>query len=232
MFDPRISVVIPVYNGERFLGEAIGSVLSQAERPLEVIVIDDGSTDGSAEVARAFPSVNYVYQANAGQAEARNQGAALATGEFLAFLDADDVWMPDKLTWQLAAFAAEPHLDAVFGHAEQFVEAGSPHEVAEKLRILPAQLPSAMLIRRQRFLQLGGYPTGLRVAEVVDWYARALESGLKAITLDQVVYRRRIHGANTTLRNRPATSDYLAVVRSALRRRRSAAIPASNEIPG
>jgi glycosyltransferase involved in cell wall biosynthesis len=214
------SVVIPVYNGERFLGEAIGSVWAQSYRPLEIIVVDDGSTDGSARVAKSFSPVVYVHQANSGQAAARNHGVELARGELLAFLDADDVWLPDKLSWQMAALAADPNLDAVFGNAEQFLEPGTSGVLPPAFHVLPAQLPSAMLIRRERFQQVGGYLPGWRVAETIDWYARALEFGLKMSTLDRVVYRRRIHGRNLTLQKEGVAADYLAVVRAALGRSR------------
>ena len=217
MPEPLVSVVIPVYNGERYLAEAIRSVLAQAHRPLEVLVVDDGSTDGSARVAGVFAPVLYTYQANAGQAAARNRGVELARGELLAFLDADDVWLPDKLARQMAALAADPALDMVFGHAEQFVEGGG---LPDGPRAMPAHLPSALLIRRHQFNRVGGYRTHWRIAEVVDWYARALEAGLKSVTLDQVVYRRRIHGGNVTLRQQGPQDAYLAVIRAALARRR------------
>src|SRR5436305_1029668 len=90
---PMISVIIPVYNGERYLGEAIESVLAQSYHWLEIILVDDGSTDGSATVAKQFsPAVQVVRQPNLGAGAARNRGIALAQGEFLAFLDADDLW--------------------------------------------------------------------------------------------------------------------------------------------
>ena len=231
MPESLVSVVIPVYNGERFLGEAIDSIRAQSYRPLEIIVVDDGSTDGTARVAKSYSPVVYVYQANSGQAAARNHGVELASGEFLAFLDADDVWMPDKLSRQMAAIASDPNLDSVFGNAEQFLEPGTSGVLPPAFHVLPAQLPSAMLIRREKFQQVGGYLPGWKVAEAVDWYARALEFGLKMSTLDRVVYRRRIHGGNVTLQKEGATAEYLAVVRAALGRSRDRT-PGSASPPG
>ena len=97
-----ISCVIPVFNGERYLGEALESVLAQSYQPLEVIVVDDGSTDETAEVARRYGErVRYVWQPNAGETAARNLGLTAAHGEFIAFLDADDVWDSEKLERQI-----------------------------------------------------------------------------------------------------------------------------------
>jgi glycosyltransferase involved in cell wall biosynthesis len=230
--EPLVSVVVPVYNGERFLAEALGSIFAQDYRPLEVVVVDDGSTDGSARVARGFAEVVYAHQPNAGPAAARNLGARLARGDFLAFLDADDVWLPGKLTRQMAALATDPGLDMVFGHAEQFVEAGAAGVALTGPAVLPAHLPGALLIRRHRFDQVGGYQTDWIIGEVVDWYARAMEAGLKALTLDQVVYRRRLHGANLTLRQPEPRGAYLAVVRAALARRRGRPAGAAGDDPG
>src|SRR5437763_5703586 len=104
MTDGRVSVVIPVRNGERFLADAIGSALGQSRPPLEVIVVDDGSSDSTAEVAQAFGSaVHCVSQPPLGVATALNCGVNLARGDLLAFLDADDVWMHEKLELQVAA---------------------------------------------------------------------------------------------------------------------------------
>jgi glycosyltransferase involved in cell wall biosynthesis len=111
-----ISVVISVYNGEEFLADAISSVLAQTGVELELIVVDDGSTDGTPAVARSFtdPRVTVLRQDNRGVAGARNAGIARAHGEFIAFLDADDVWLPDKLRRQMELFAGDPELGLAF----------------------------------------------------------------------------------------------------------------------
>ena len=219
-----VSVVIPVYNGERFLAQALESVHAQTYRPIEVIVVDDGSSDRSGEVARRFASVRCLRQDNAGQAVARNRGAAMATGGFLAFLDADDLWLADKLERQMAAFRDAPEMVAVFGWAEEFVEAGQRHG-GRPLRRLPAQLPSAMLIRRAAFQQLGGYDPRWRLAEVADFYSRLQEEGLACRTLDRIVYRRRLHGRNIGVLAGSERKGYVDVVAAALARRRKRSAP-------
>src|SRR5687768_9695612 len=128
---PLVSVIVPVHQGERYLGEAVESVLAQTYAPIELIVVDDGSTDRSADIARGFgPVVRYVYQVNAGQSAARNHGVRLARGPLLAFLDDDDSWSPGKLALQVAALASDPCLEAVFGHVRQFVSPDLPPEAA------------------------------------------------------------------------------------------------------
>src|SRR5262245_16865951 len=131
MTDPQsISVIIPVYNGERYLAEALVSVLAQTHPPTEIIVVDDGSTDTTAQIAQRYaPRIHYHFRprgAVSGAAAARNHGAYLAQGDYLAFLDADDVWLPDKLRLQMAAFAHDPALDQVFGHVQQFISPELP----------------------------------------------------------------------------------------------------------
>src|SRR2546427_4231674 len=115
MTKPVVSVVIPVYNGERYLADAIQSVLDQTYQNLEVIVVDDGSTDGSAAVAKRFgDAIRYVRQANGGVCQARNTGISVARGTYLAFLDQDDLWLPDKLAVQVAYLESHPEVGAVY----------------------------------------------------------------------------------------------------------------------
>jgi glycosyltransferase involved in cell wall biosynthesis len=222
-----ISVIITTYNYERYLVEAIRSVLTQSHLPQEVIVVDDGSTDGTAITAQRFGErVRYDYQPNGGIGAARNRGLALARGQFLAFLDADDLWLPDKLERQFAAFVVEPDLDMVSGYVQQFV---SPELDAEqKARLIcptepsPGYLPGALLIRRQVFDCVGPFRTDLRVGEFIDWHARATELGLTSRMLADVVLKRRLHTTNQSLSHGAARpqADFLRVLKGALDRRR------------
>lgn len=225
---PLISAIIPVFDGERYLGQAIDSALAQTYRPLEVVVIDDGSTDGSAAVARRYPAgVECHRQPHGGIGAARNRGAGLARGAFFAFLDADDLWTADKLERQAAALAGDARLDMVFGAVRQFV---SPEldDAARRRIVYPDGVmagyhPGAMLIRRDSFFRVGPFRTDCRVGEFIDWYARAMELGLRAEALLQPVMWRRLHAANQGIRQRQASADYLQVLKAALERRRAAA---------
>jgi glycosyltransferase involved in cell wall biosynthesis len=220
-----VSVVIPAFNAEAYLKEAIESVVAQTLAPFEVIVVDDGSEDGTADVAESIGEpVTCVRQARAGAAGARNRGVRLAAGEQLAFLDADDLWLADKLLLQVAALSEATEVDLVFGHVEHF---HSPELTRpEKARIkrpsgaTPGICLGAMLIRREAFNRVGGFATRWSIGEFVDWYARAVDSGLKSLVLPEVVMRRRLHPANMGLNRCVSQSDYVGVLRTVLERRR------------
>jgi len=226
---PSISVIIPVHNGQRYLGEAIDSVLSQGDYSLDVLVVDDGSSDDSAKIAKSFgPAVRYHYQSQKGAAQARNTGLALTEGRLIAFLDADDIWMANKLTAQLAALTKHTNLDMVFGHTEQFVSPELDDEGRRTLRCptepMPAYIPSAMLVRRDSFNVVGPFSSDFDIGEFVDWYARAMDADLSSLMLPEVLLRRRIHRTNQGVTKRESyQAEYMRILRKSLQRRRAAA---------
>lgn len=218
-----ISVIIPVYNGAPYLGEAIESVLSQTVRPAEILVIDDGSTDCTAQVAKSYP-VRYICQSHQGVSVARNFGVAQSHGKLIAFLDADDLWLPHKLATQLEVLQTHPEVEAVFGQVEQFgtIENGertrSVRFVGEAIN---APHVGTMLIRRDAFLRVGGFEPRWLVAQFVDWYARAEEANLRMHFFPEVLLRRRVHGKNLTLHMKQiGEREYLQVLTEKLSRRR------------
>ncbi|HET7738849.1 MAG TPA: glycosyltransferase family A protein [Tepidiformaceae bacterium] len=214
-----ISVVIPAYNREQYLAAAISSTRAQTVTPSEIIVVDDGSTDGTAEVGRQL-GVTLIQQANKGCGEARNAGVAAASGEFLAFLDSDDAWTPRKLELQVAALTKDPALDMVFGEVIQF--RGDPPAPDDQLASRePGIVAGAMLIRRETFLRVGPFDPSLRVGEFIDWHARAKDIGLRELILPEVVLLRRLHDSNLGLEAAAARIDYTRVARAALARRRA-----------
>jgi len=217
---PLVSVVIPAYNAEAFLPAALESVLSQDGVSLDIIVVDDGSTDSTAAVlGRYREQVRVLRQDNAGSGAARNRGAAGARGDYLAFLDADDLWAPGKLSRQLAALAREPILDLVWGGVREFRDGDDP--AVSDLPVLAAPHPGAALLRREAFERTGGFSETFRQTEVVEWATRILEVELRQAGIEDVVMYRRLHGANKGLGNAAARSEYLAVLKRHLDRRRS-----------
>jgi len=221
-----ISVIIAVYNAERYIGEAVESALRQTLPPAEVIVIDDGSTDRTSEVAQSFgDAIRYERRSRAGFAAGRNRGVELSTGDYLSFLDADDRFVPDKLERQLSALLEEPEVDAVFGHVREFISPDLDPAVAERLRRpipdAPWPTPNLMLVRRESFLRVGPFSTALRVGVGVDWYARAVEAPLKMSMLPAVVLERRLHAENNGLREKDSRAQYLHVLKASLDRRRA-----------
>ena len=226
--NPLISVMIGAYNAAPYLGEAIESVFAQDYEPIELIVVDDGSTDGTADVARSFAEVQVVQQENGGNGAARNRAVENASGELYAFLDADDRFTPGKLTLQKAALDADPGLDIVFGHVREFLSPELDEETRAGLRPpapepMPWTAPNLMLVRRASFERVGPFTTAVRVGVTVDWFARAAEAGLRYSILPDVVLERRLHTQNNGLRESASRSQYLEVIRQAMERRRAAA---------
>jgi glycosyltransferase involved in cell wall biosynthesis len=231
---PLVSVMIGAYNAAPYLGEAIESVFAQDYEPLELIVVDDGSTDGTADVARSFPQVKVICQENGGNGAARNRAVENASGELYAFLDADDRFTLGKLSLQKAALDADPGLDMVFGHVREFLSPELDEETRASLRPpapepMPWTAPNLMLIRRESFQRVGPFTTAVRVGVTVDWFARAAEAGLRHTILPEVVLERRLHTQNNGLRERASRSQYLEVIRQAMERRRAAAEAAPPE---
>lgn len=216
---PPIGVVMPVYNRAGMLGEAIRSVLCQEAVPSEIIVVDDGSSDGSGDVARAFgPPIRVIAQANAGLAAARNAGIAVASGEWIAFLDSDDLWPADSLVRRAEALAAEPSLDAVFGRYDCFT--AEPPEANRLGRPRDAILCPAMLIRRAALERVGRFDESRRLGEFIDWFSRARDAGLRYRILPDLVLWRRVHSGNMVRERRAEFSEYPRLIKAALDRRR------------
>jgi glycosyltransferase involved in cell wall biosynthesis len=221
-----VSVLIPAYNAGPYLGEALDSVLAQTYRPLEVIVADDGSEDDTVEVARSYGDpVRLVQQERGGNGAARNAAVAVAGGQYYAFLDADDRFMPGKLQAQMDALDGDPGLDVVFGHVREFVSPELSAEVKATIRPpadpQPWAAPNLMLIRREAFERVGLFATHLRVGVTVDWYARATEIPLQSFVLPKVVLERRLHTQNNGRREQDAQAQYIQVLKASMDRRRA-----------
>jgi len=224
MTTASISVVIPAYNAVRYIAEAIESVFAQDLQPAEIIVIDDGSTDGTGELVRQWSNITLVRQDNAGVAAALNHGIRLAQGELIAFLSADDVWVREKLQLQFAA-ACQPG-QLVFGHMQHFISPELTAEVAKSLVCPPDPMPAfsagTLLTRRDAFATVGPLSETFAVGEFMEWYGRATDKGLRATMLSQVVSRRRVHASNHSTATLRQTS-YAPVLHAILARRRAEA---------
>lgn len=225
-----MSAIVVVRDGARYLPEALASALAQSPAPAEVIVVDDGSVDGSRRVAEGFgPSVRVVVQEPSGIAAARNRGVATARGELIAFLDADDVWPAGALASRIRAFAADPPPDIVWGWVRHFRSPDLAPELAARVRCPPGRHPAHLaggaLISRAAFARVGPFAGELRVGEFVDWVARARELGHREATVPEVVLHRRVHADSHTRRHRDDLTDLTVVVRRSLQRRRGGSAP-------
>jgi glycosyltransferase involved in cell wall biosynthesis len=208
-----VSVIIPVYNSAHYLGTALRSVFQQRYQPVEVIVINDGSTDDLgavlAELQRQIPggyaahsktSIRYCEQPNAGPASARNRGVALANGSLLAFLDADDWWHPEKLQRQVDRLCQEPTLGYVLSHMAVHLETATAWPVslnqAHYRNEPPCILPSALLVWRTIFEQVGNFDEHYRYSDDADWFLRAKDAAIPFAVLPERLVYKRIHATN------------------------------------
>ena len=217
--NPLLSVIIAVYNRELFLAEAIDSVLAQTYSPVEIIVIDDGSDDNSASIAKRYHSVKYFYQSKSGISTALNNGLSHITGDYIAFLDSDDIWEESKLSLQMELLKKEPFIEGVFGHHQQFMCNEDSLKIMNPI-ILSAPLKQTLLIKRDSFKRVGLFDTSLILGDFIDWYKRATDMDLKFYMLPDVVLKRRIHENNSSVLHQYAVKDYVRIMKAALDRKR------------
>jgi glycosyltransferase involved in cell wall biosynthesis len=214
-----VAVIIPVRNGADFIGEALHSVCDQTARPREIIVVDDGSTDSTAEIVATFPDVIYQHQPSSGAAEARNAGARRATMPFLSFLDADDLWTPRKTELQLRTMLERPELEIVSGRMQQFHTSESGKVILQG-EPLDSRLLTVLLVRREAFWRVGPLSSAWVLGETIDWWARAIDLNVCHAGLRALVYLRRQHSKNIGRTIDKPGGEYLKMLRAVIERRR------------
>jgi glycosyltransferase involved in cell wall biosynthesis len=222
---PLVSSILTAYNGESFLAESIASAVSRSYRPMEIIVVDDRSTDGTAEVVQSFEGVRYIHQKNQGLAAAMNVGIQAAMGGFLAFLDMDDLWTPNKLELQVGYLMEHPSGDYLIAKTRKFLEPGVklPSRMTRDLALTEAVIlnPGTLVARREVFKAAGMFDRSYAHAADFDWFIRAKEAGLRMAICPEVLLHRRIHGSNLSLRTQAKTSKFMRAVRASVKRRRT-----------
>lgn len=221
--NPLVSVIIPVYNGDCYLAEAIDSVLAQTYQSIELIVVDDGSTDRTAAIAQSYRNVRYIFQANQGNGIAKNTGILAANGEFIAFLDADDLWQSHKLSAQVNHLLNYPDIDYVLCQMHTFLGAGIdwPNWV-KKDQIesdVPAYIPSALTIRKRAIEKIGNFNPTYKYSNDADWFFRAQDAGILNFVIPQVLLSRRIHDTNLSHQTQSMNSELLQIVKSSVSRK-------------
>ena len=218
---PFVSLIIPLYNAERFIAEAIESVKKQKYPSLEIIVIDDGSTDTSRTIIeQQYPEVIYSFQENKGPAAARNAGILLAKGEYLAFLDADDVWEIQAIQSLVKTFRENTEIDFVMGKIQlmkwdddkkNFVNNGTPFW---------AHQLGSLMIRRKVALEVGLFDETFKHSEDAEWISRLIDNGKKLKLIEKCVIEYRIHGNNWSLSKNIMTNNFFKVLRASIHRKR------------
>jgi len=217
-----VSVIVPVLNAARHLQAAIDSVLMQHPRPSEIIVIDGGSTDGSREIAAGYPCLRVLSQEGRGLARARNQAIHASSGGFVAFCDADDVWMPFSLAHRLQALEDDPTLLAVIGHVTVVEFDGIRATAAQQSRCgqsRPGFTPGALLVKRQAFETIGEFDESLTIGCDSDWFVR-LQASHPVCILSETVLQKGARSASLSADTATYRRELLTVAKRFIEHRR------------
>lgn len=219
-----ISVIVPTYNYAPYLKASLDSIFSQIDAVIQVIVIDNASTDETDAVLSHYRDrILYLKRAqNEGAGAARNEGVRLAEGTYLAFLDADDLWSPDKLFLQKEAINSVSSPDMVFSHVQNFYSPELDETMRSRLRFpknaIQGIVPSTFFIRKDRFLEVGFFDPTLKAGEFIEWYARAKNLGLTTEILPDVLALRRVHEGH--LGKRAHHQDYCRILSAQIKQRK------------
>ena len=221
----KIEVVIPVYNAGRFIREGVDSVLNQSGDHLEKIwLINDGSQDNTGEILdqlqQSHPFVKALHQENKGVSAALNLGISKVNTEWVAFLDADDLWLPGRLSAQIELLEKQPELQAVSGFIEEFEDFPPGEKYPYKARESVGEWlsRSTFLCEKSLFDRFGYFDEQLKVGEFIDWFQKVRKSEIGYQMIPQVLAKRRIHGANLTIM--ADKQDYLRLIRKQIDTRR------------
>lgn len=223
--DSRISVIIAVWNGEKYLRKAIESALEQDYPNIEMIVVNDGSTDGTQQVIDAFGSrIRSLHQENRGLGAARNRGIEASTGNYIAFLDHDDYWEKGKLSLQIKQWRLEQD-PLVFSFVKQFICSSLEEEEKRKLSVneipMPGYIAGTLLISKKRFYEVGPFIEEKEVGEFIDWFLRAKERQLPIAIIPEITLYRRVHQNNMGRQKELyKQTHYLKILKASLDRRR------------
>jgi len=221
-----VSVLCAVYNTAQFIRAALESALAQSQPADEVIVIDDGSSDDSAAIAEATPGVRTIREVHRGVAPTRNIALTHARGELVAWLDADDIWTPDKLAVQVAYMDAHPDVGMTFTHQRLVFEPGikQPYWVRDAMigQDSPVAGTCSMVVRRALFDQIGGFDASKTPADDTDWIIRAKNAGIPYMILPEMLLFRRVHAGNLSTTLPLGKSKLLGLLRDSIQRQREA----------
>jgi glycosyltransferase involved in cell wall biosynthesis len=225
---PLVSVIMPVFDGEAFLAEAIDSILSQSYRAFELIVVNDGSTDGSADIVEGFLSgsgkVRCVCQENAGVSAARNRGIEACSGDLIAFLDQDDRWYENALKTHVTFHEQHPEVGYTLAQQVCFLDGMTEPPGWFRLQKLdvphPGYLPGTLVVKRSLFDQIGLFDIRYPISSDADWFARARDSKAPMSILPETLLQRRIHAGNQSRHSRKIQGELTQLLHASIQRKR------------
>jgi len=225
MNNPLVSVIMVVKNGEHFIKSAVESVFKQIHQPMEIIVVDGQSNDRTAEIAKTIQGVKYIYQHDQGLANARNKAIELSMAKFIAFLDYDDIWLPNKLSKQIDHLVSFPDIQATITwlrfiiEPEYFLQYSSIQNNYQKDQI--GYTPSALVARKELFQKIGLFDPVFSSGCDLDWFAKLTDSNYPISIIPEVLLYKRIHDSNLSLNISQNKKEMMLVLRNSLIRKRN-----------
>lgn len=231
-----VSVVLIVRNGAEYLGAAIASVLRSRHPPLEILVIDGGSTDDTCRIAAREPRVRVIAQQSRGVPGAYNEGIAAARGELIAFISHDDLWEPGKLDVQAALMRRHPELDLTVTLVQHFLAAGARVPPGFRPELLehavPGLIMEALMVRPRVFDKVGRFDPAFTAGEDTDWFARVRDAGLPMEVIPQALVLKRVHATNFSINAPALNAQLLRALRGSIGRKRGQAATAVGSAVG
>jgi glycosyltransferase involved in cell wall biosynthesis len=226
MDKPLVSVIIPVKNGEDFLSDAINSILNQDYSSVEIIVVDGQSTDDTAQIAKSFKQIRYVYQhQQPGIPYAKNLGIEIANGEFIAFASHDDLWLPQKISKQIDYMINNSQVQYTITKVKFFLETGCTIPPGFNIKLLKGdyvgKMPETLVARKSLFNLIGVFNTGFTYMEDIDWFNRADLNKIPAVIIDEVLLHKRIHNTNVSydsVKNQLINREIISLLKKSIER--------------
>lgn len=222
-----VTVVIPLYNAADHIWESLDSVAAQTVPVQKVVIVDDGSSDGGADVAAGHPlQPRIIRQENQGPSKARNNGIRAVETEFIAFIDADDKWARNKLEMQFDLFRANPDLELCFGKIDFFWQDPDCDEAKAfkdhpRTNRVPGYIFPTLLARRSVFDRIGLIDENLRFGDAAEWTTRAMDAGINIELMDEVLLFHRMHGSNLTRQRSDSKKEFLHLLRDRMNKKRA-----------
>lgn len=204
----KISIIIPVYNRENFINETINKIKKQNISAYEIIVVDDGSTDSSAQLAQQHDDITYIYKENGGPASARNLGLGYAKGSYIIFIDSDDFWEEESLSILSEYLDKNQLTQIVEGKIREFRVIQNLDELDFSPESYFMSNFGSCMIRREVFDIVGGFEEKLLLSEDIDWYTRAWENNIIKERIEKIILNYRKHSESITSKNKEKRNFY------------------------